>query len=199
MTTEVQNFEYWTDKLNENKAKYKANEIPKDEYQKNGRRIRAKRRKAGAFTAQVESDSGAAVTNTPPVPKKPKSRKRKKEKIVREVGFGPQNHFYRDMIEAIDCLTQTELSSPKPTKADPKALHIGHWQAIPIPEIMKLEVEPNTPKAFALEMLERFKNKWLTTPTHYSCIRQGELLFLCLGPVTKQTSFEIEVPEEVLG
>jgi len=140
--TEVQDFQYWTDKLNENKTKYKDNEIPKDEYQKNGRRIRAKRRKAVAASTskpEVVTDSGGSVTNTPPVPKKTKSRKRKKAKIVKKIGFGYQNSFYRDMTEAIDAFLQTELPYPKPIKAEPMSLHSGHWQAIPMTRLRKSE------------------------------------------------------------
>jgi len=181
-TPEVQDFDYWTDKLNENKAKYKANEIPKDEYQKNGRRIRAKRRKSVAKPKVVADSGGGAVTNTPPVPKKRKSRKKKKGKIVKEIGFGQQNSFYRNLVEAINVLPQTELET-KPRKAIPEAMHQAPFQAIPVTEIMKLGLP--THEECVVELINRFKSKWMMYPTHYSHMRQGETVFFCLGPVDK--------------
>jgi len=199
-TTEVQDFEYWTNKLNENKAKYKANEIPKDEYQKNGRRIRAKRRKSVAIKPEVVEDSGATVTNTPPGPKKRKSRKRKKAKIVRTIGFGEQNVFYRKLTEAIDVLpTQTDGIS-KPRKALPEAMHQAPFQAIPVTEIMKLELAE--PKDYVVELINRFKSKWLMYPTHYSNMRQGDTVFFCLGPVDKTLMEVVDhdgEPVEIVG
>ena len=209
--TDENTFEYWDNKLKENKAKYKAGELEKAEYQKNGRRIRVKRRKAlkaSAPSPPVIVDSGGPVTNTPPVPKKAKRQKRKKAKTVKDIGFGQQNGYFKDMTAAIDAMAQTELPYPKPTKANPKAMHLGKWQATPMPEIIKLGLE--SPKAAAIEILNRFKNKWLTTPTHYSSMRQGDLQFLCLGPVDNLVSYMIEdeedeedfgdeVSEEILG
>jgi len=209
--TEENTFEYWDDKLKENKARYTAGELLKEEYQKNGRRIRAKRRKAvKSGEAKIRTASFPHTETPPPGPKSLISPKRKRKKskktkaTTRVIGFGEQNEYYRKLCEAFQILNQTESLESKPIDFDtsakskprevhPKDLHNYPYQAFPISEVMRLGL--STHAEVALNLISRFQDKWLLRPEFYSAFRQGEMIFVCLGPVEgkhKRTTQKID-------